>query len=83
VTWFCRSERPDLFELLSVRRPHDAADLRWTVDTPQDLELVRRLYADLGLADAPLPVADVIAHVRAHPELAAVNAAVRQQDPAA
>jgi len=82
VTWFCRSERPDLFELHSVRRPYDAADLRWTVDTPQDLELVRRLYAELGLADAPRPVAEVIAHVRAHPELAAVNAAVLQTDPA-
>ncbi len=83
VTWFCRSERPDLFELRSVQSPLDAADLRWTVDTAEDLELVRRLYADLGLADAPLPAADVIAHVRAHPELAAVNAAVRQDDPVA
>ena len=81
VTWFCHTERPDLFALHSVRRPYDAADLRWTVDTSQDLELVRRLYADLGLAEAPLPLADVIAHVRAHPELAAINAGIDQKDP--
>jgi spore coat polysaccharide biosynthesis protein SpsF len=82
VTWFCRSERPDLFVLHSVRRPFDAADLRWTVDTPQDLDLVRRLYAELGLHEAPVPLAAVLAHVRAHPELAAINAGVDQKDPA-
>ena len=81
VTWFCHSERPDLYALHAVRRPYDAADLRWTVDTLEDLAVVRRLYADLGLADTPVPVADVIAHVRAHPQIAAINAVVEQKDP--
>jgi spore coat polysaccharide biosynthesis protein SpsF len=79
VTWFCHTERPDLFELHSVRRPFDAADLRWTVDTPEDLAMVRRVYEALGLADAPLPLADVIGWLRAHPEVAAINAAVEQK----
>jgi len=83
VTWFCHSERPDLFALHSVRRPYDAADLRWTVDTAEDLAMVRRLYAELGLADEPVPLADVVAYVRAHPDVAAMNAAVDQKDPAA
>jgi spore coat polysaccharide biosynthesis protein SpsF len=79
VTWFCHTERPDLFELYSVRRPFDAADLRWTVDTPEDLAMVRLLYEELGLADAPRPLAEVIAWVRAHPDVAAINAAVEQK----
>jgi spore coat polysaccharide biosynthesis protein SpsF len=83
VTWFCHSERPDLFERHSVRRPFDAQDLRWTVDTPDDLAMVRRLYDDLGLTEREVPLAETIAHVRAHPELAAINAHVRQKDPAA
>jgi spore coat polysaccharide biosynthesis protein SpsF len=83
VTWYCYGERPELFTLHSVRRPHDAHDLRWTVDTPDDLAMVRRLYAELGLAEDPLPAANVIAYVRAHPELAAINAHVTQKDPAA
>ncbi len=81
VTWFCYAERPDLFLLHSVRRPVDAHDLRWTVDTPEDLAMVRRLYAELGLAERPLALADVIAHVRAHPAIAAINAEIRQKDP--
>jgi spore coat polysaccharide biosynthesis protein SpsF len=82
VTWFVYSERPELFALHSVRRPHDAADLRWTVDTEADLAMVRRLYGDLGLAERDVPLADTIAYVRAHPEIAAMNANVRQKDAA-
>jgi spore coat polysaccharide biosynthesis protein SpsF len=80
VTWFCHSERPDLFALHSVVRPFDAADLRWTVDTAADLTLVRRLYAELTLDRRHLPAAEIIAHVRSHPELSAINAGVTQKD---
>jgi spore coat polysaccharide biosynthesis protein SpsF len=80
VTWFVYAERPDLFELHAVRRPYDAADLRWTVDTDADLAMVRRLYDELGLAERDVPLAETIAYVRAHPEIAAMNAHVRQKD---
>ena len=82
VTWFVHSERPDLFVLRPVRPPYDAADLRWTVDTPQDLALVRRLYAELGIAERPVALPEILDHVRSHPELAAMNADVAQKDPA-
>src|SRR4051794_16891556 len=83
VTWFCYAERPDLFALHSVLRPFDAADLRWTVDTPEDLELIRRLYADLDLADRDTPAAAIVEHVRRHPEVAAINAHIAQKSPTA
>jgi spore coat polysaccharide biosynthesis protein SpsF len=83
VTWFCYVERPDLFALHSVRRPFDAHDLRWTVDTADDLAMVRALYNDLALHERDLPLAAIIDHVRAHPELAAINAHVVQKDAAA
>lgn len=83
VTWFAYGERRDLFVVHSVVRPFDAADLRFTVDTADDLALVRRLYADLDVAGRDVGVADLIAHVRAHPELAQLNAHVHQKDAAA
>jgi spore coat polysaccharide biosynthesis protein SpsF len=83
VTWFCYAERPDLFALHSVLRPVDAHDLRWTVDTPDDLEMVRTLYERLGLAEQPLPLAEVIAYVREHPEIPAINQHISQKDPTA
>ena len=79
VTWFMREERPDLFVTKSVERPYDAADLRWTVDTPADLELARTLYAQLDLGTTHAPFPEILAHVRAHPELAAINAHVEQK----
>jgi spore coat polysaccharide biosynthesis protein SpsF len=77
VTWLIHAERPELFARHSVRRPYDAADLRWTVDTPEDLEAVRAIYAGVGAE--PRPLGEVIAWVREHPEVAALNAHVEQK----
>jgi spore coat polysaccharide biosynthesis protein SpsF len=77
VTAFVHAERPDLFALHAVKRPYEAADLRWTVDTPEDLEVVRRIYAALG--PEPRPLGEVIAWAREHPEVTALNAHVEQK----
>jgi spore coat polysaccharide biosynthesis protein SpsF len=76
VTWFLLNEQPQLFTVASVTDDVDNSDLRWTVDRAEDLELVRRLYADLRLAERPLPYGDVIAYVREHSELATANVPV-------
>jgi spore coat polysaccharide biosynthesis protein SpsF len=83
VTWFCYGERPDLFALHSVRRPYHAADLRWTVDTREDLEVIRELYAALDLADRPQTLADIIDYARRHPALGDLNAHIAQERPEA
>jgi spore coat polysaccharide biosynthesis protein SpsF len=76
VTWYILQEQPDLFRRASVVDDVDNSDLRWTVDTAEDIDLVRRLFADLGLAERPVPYAQIVEHVRAHPELATANVAV-------
>jgi len=73
VTWFIVSERPDLFLLGSVTDDEDNSDLRWTVDTPEDLDLVRALYEHLELETSKQDYRAIVAHVRAHPELAAAG----------
>jgi spore coat polysaccharide biosynthesis protein SpsF len=79
VTWFIHQERPDLFALKAVVRPYDAGELRWTVDTAEDLELVRRIYDGLDLGSEQRPFPEVLAYVREHPELAAINAHIEQK----
>lgn len=54
-----------------------ADDLRVTLDTPEDAALLDALVAALG--DRPPAWRDVVAHLRAHPELVGLNAAVRQK----
>lgn len=80
VTYFLVRERPEWFRRHSVRAGDgDDSDLRWTVDTPDDLALVRRLYDDLNLAERPAPFRDIVAHVRRHPEIAAINGHIAQK----
>ena len=76
VTPFIYQERPDLFSIGSVTDREDNSDLRWTVDTSIDLELVRRLYAALGIGERPVSYREVLAYARAHPELSALNAPI-------
>jgi spore coat polysaccharide biosynthesis protein SpsF len=39
---------PERFRLANVRSGEDLGDERWTIDTPEDLEVVRRIVARLG-----------------------------------
>jgi spore coat polysaccharide biosynthesis protein SpsF len=78
VTWLVH-QRPAEFSRLSVEDVEDNADLRWTVDTEDDWRLVERLYVELDLARRALPYREVLAHVRAHPELGRLNAHVEQK----
>jgi spore coat polysaccharide biosynthesis protein SpsF len=80
VTWYLHREQPSLFSIHSVEDAQDNSDLRWTVDTPADLAMVRRLYADLDLGSSVRPYREILAHVRAHPAIAAMNAEIAQKD---
>jgi spore coat polysaccharide biosynthesis protein SpsF len=72
-------EQPALFRIVQVAAEVDDSDLRWTVDTADDLAVVRGMYDALGLGAAVRPYREVVAAVRARPELAAANAHVRQK----
>ena len=71
-------QHPDDFRLLSVAGRPDASGHRWTVDTAEDLELVRALYAPLGNSDA-FTWRQALAVVEREPELTALNRRVRQK----
>lgn len=79
VTPFVHRERRDLFVVHSVRGSVEAPDLRWTVDQPEDLAMVRALWEAAGLGERYLGAAEVVAFVREHPEIAALNASVAQK----
>jgi len=44
-------EHPELFRFFSVSDSVDRSDMRWTVDTPDDLAFVRKVYRALGAVD--------------------------------
>jgi spore coat polysaccharide biosynthesis protein SpsF len=62
------------FRIAQLHHHPDYGSLRWTVDTPEDLELMRRVYAHFGRDDFTWQ--DVLALQQRQPEMFAVNAAV-------
>lgn len=74
-------EHPEKYRLRNVETalPAFAADLRLTVDTPEDLELVRRVFEELYPANAGFTLYDVLELLERRPELAEINRQVRQK----
>jgi spore coat polysaccharide biosynthesis protein SpsF (cytidylyltransferase family) len=81
VTVAARSEHPELFLMRSVPDIQDNSDLRWTVDTAQDLEVARLIYQRLGLDTAPRPYREILAQVRGDPALMARDTGGQTWDP--
>lgn len=59
----------------AVRRP----DLRLTVDTPEDFELITRIFDQLYEEGAVFPLEDIVALMDSRPDLRAINAQVEQK----
>jgi spore coat polysaccharide biosynthesis protein SpsF len=73
-------EKPNEFTIHQVTADTDDSDLRWTVDTEEDLAMIRMLFADLDLGRTMRPYREVVAAVRARPELLAINAHIIQKN---
>lgn len=63
------------FNILLVDHDPDWGGLRLTVDTREDLELVRKVYAYFGNSDE-FSMGEMVALLDSHPELRKLNAAV-------
>lgn len=68
-------ENPDRFRMLHLEAEADYGQYRWTVDTAEDLELIRRVYAAFGEEDT-FTWRDVLALMQREPSLVGLNAAV-------
>lgn len=66
------------FKILRVDYEQDYGDRRWTVDTPEDLELVRQIFARLKDKDN-FSWLDVLAIFAAEPELAQINGQIQHK----
>ncbi|OAI39080.1 spore coat biosynthesis protein F [Actinobacteria bacterium SCGC AG-212-D09] len=73
-------EHPERFRLRSVRAdPPRGADVRLTVDTPEDLELVRAVFDALYPLDPAFGLTDMLDLLDARPELGELNRAIQQK----
>lgn len=68
---------PERFRLLPVTNSTDYSHHRWTVDTPEDYELVQRIYEHFGHGD--FGWRDVLAVLDQHPDWVMINQHVEQK----
>jgi len=68
---------PDEYAVMGLCFAPDATDLRVTLDTPDDLRMLRAVVAARGTSVASR--AEIVALLRERPDLAALNAEVRQK----
>ena len=71
-------EEPGRFETLLVDHDPDWGSLRLTVDTPEDLEMVREVFAHFGNTDE-FTMDEMVTLLESHPELSELNAAVKHK----
>jgi spore coat polysaccharide biosynthesis protein SpsF (cytidylyltransferase family) len=69
------------FKIAEVAAPEELnhPELRLTVDEPEDLELMRRVYAELYRAGEFLELRNVVNFLNSNPQIAQINRYVRQR----
>jgi len=72
VTPFIHSH-PERYRIGHFRNDRDLSHLRWTVDEPEDLELVRAIYEALYQDNPAFSTRDILALLESRPELAVLN----------
>jgi spore coat polysaccharide biosynthesis protein SpsF len=65
---------PQTFRLSHFVQDRRLGSLRWTVDTPEDLEMVTAVYQALYQDNPDFRQADILALIASHPEIAVINA---------
>ena len=78
VTYYLYS-KPGRFRLRGMTNDHNLSHMRWTLDTPEDLELLRRIYDHFG--DDLFAWTDVLKLLEARPEWLEINRHVQQKKP--
>jgi len=72
-------QHPDRFRLRSYTEEPNLSEHRWTLDTPEDWELIEAIYHELHRADRLFTTDDVLNLLKKRPELTKINAHVEQK----
>jgi spore coat polysaccharide biosynthesis protein SpsF len=78
VTPFIRM-RPERFRLYSITAHQDESGHRWTVDTPEDLQLITMIFEALYYQNPEFSLQDILELMQVHPDWPAINTHVEQK----
>jgi spore coat polysaccharide biosynthesis protein SpsF len=70
---------PNRFRLSSIQHPCNESHHRWTVDTPEDLDLITQIIEALYPTNPNFSLDDILTLMRQRPELQEINAFISQK----
>lgn len=79
VTYYIYTH-PELFKLNSFQGEVDRSAYRWTVDEPEDFDMIQRVYESLYPRKPKFSSEDVIALLEECPDLLSINAKFRRNE---
>lgn len=72
-------QRPEQYKLLSVKEDNDYSDYRWTVDTIEDYEVVRKIIETLYPMNPHFTMYDALELLKNYPEWKKINEHIEQK----
>ena len=78
VTPFIRN-RPTQYRLHNIKYSSDLSRYRLTVDTSEDMELIRRIFESLYVENPEFTMKDIVSKMAANPEWEYINAHIHQK----
>lgn len=72
-------QHPELFSLKNIALSPSLAYHRWTVDTPEDFELIRRIIEALYPTNPQFRLKDILDLLQKHPDWSLINAHIPQR----
>jgi len=72
-------EHPERFKLGSYAGEVDLSHLRWTLDTPEDRQLIEAIYRALFPRNRQFTTTDVLSLLQDWPELVSINSHIKQK----
>jgi len=79
-TLFLLSSNPGELVIEDMTHESDQSGHRWTVDTPEDLQLIREIYAELSPAGPGFGMNEILELMERRPELMKINSHIRQKE---
>jgi spore coat polysaccharide biosynthesis protein SpsF len=72
-------QHPDLFSLHNLSHDDDLSHYRWTLDTPEDYELIKIIYENLYPQNPLFGMDEILSFLEKKPEINQINAHIKQK----
>ncbi len=71
---------PEQYKILHIKNDENLDHLRWTLDTPEDFEMIRQIYEELYPTNPAFLTRDILELLQKRPDLIEINQHIEQKE---